>query len=141
MIIVKTSVSAPLTKVWEYWTLPEHITQWNFASDEWCCPAATNELKPGGSFVWRMEAKDGSMGFDFAGTYVEIEEGKRIAYQIADGRRVEIDFSEDGEMVKIREAFEAEGMHTKEQQRAGWQAILENFKQYAESAVKVSTSS
>ncbi|MEO1652870.1 MAG: SRPBCC domain-containing protein [Bacteroidota bacterium] len=75
-IEVSASISAPLQKVWEYWTKPEHITQWNFASPEWHCPQAENDPQPGGKFSWRMEARDGSVGFDYAGTYDQVEEGK-----------------------------------------------------------------
>lgn len=132
MISVETEVQASLNEVWDAWTNPESIVQWNFANDEWCCPSAVNDLKAGGEFVYRMEAKDGSMGFDFTGTYDRIEDGRLITYKMADGRKVEINFAQQGNAVKLTEAFEAEGTNSDEQQRAGWQAILENFKKFVE---------
>lgn len=133
MITVETEIEAPIEKVWECWTNPEHITNWNFATDEWSCPSAINDLKQGGEFVWRMESKDGSMGFDFTGTYQQIEPEKSISYTMTDGRKVEINFLSDGNKTKLTESFEAEGTNADEQQRAGWQAILNNFKRYVES--------
>lgn len=133
MITVETEIDASIDKVWDYWILPEHIVNWNFASDEWCCPAATNDLKPGGEFVWRMEAKDGSMGFDFTGTYVKIDKEELITYTMTDGRKVEIHFVAEGNKTKLIESFEAEGTNSDELQRAGWQEILNNFKKYVES--------
>ena len=132
-IPVKISVKAGLNKVWEFWTNPEHIKNWNFATDEWCCPSAENDLKPNGKFSWRMEAKDGSMGFDFTGDYEKIVEKELITYKMSDGRLVKIDFSEKENEVTINETFDAEGTNSDEQQRAGWQAILVNFKKYVES--------
>lgn len=133
MITVHTTVHATIDKVWDYWTQPEHIVNWNFASDEWCCPKAENDLRPTGRFSWRMEAKDGSMGFDFTGDYVQIIDQKLISYKMSDGRNVEIEFNLNNDGVNVSETFEAEGTNTDEQQRAGWQAILENFKKYVES--------
>ncbi len=106
-ITVQISVQSDLNKVWEYWTNPNHITNWNFASDEWCCPRAVNDLKPNGKFMWRMEAKDGSMGFDFEGTYDEVIsiEKKWISYRMTDGRKVEIKFIQDGSGVSISENY------------------------------------
>ena len=132
MITVETEVEASLDKVWDAWTNPDSITQWNFANNEWFCPSAINNLKEGGEFVYRMEAKDGSMGFDFTGTYERIEDRKSITYKMSDGRNVEINFSKQGDSVKVTEAFEAEGTNSDEQQRLGWQAILRNFKKYVE---------
>jgi len=132
-ITVETEIQAPIEKVWDCWTKPEHITHWNFASEDWCCPSATNDLKPGGEFVWRMEAKDESMGFDFAGTYEQIERGKSLSYKISDGRKVKVSFATEGDSIKLTESFEAEGTNSPELQRTGWQAILENFKKYVES--------
>ena len=132
MITVETTVNAPISKVWEYWTKPKHIINWNFASNDWHCPRASNDLKSGGEFNWRMEAKDGSMGFDFTGIYDQINENELITYKMSDGRKVEIKFSTiDGE-VKLSESFEAEGTNSDEMQRLGWQSILENFKKYVE---------
>jgi uncharacterized protein YndB with AHSA1/START domain len=132
-ITVETTVQAHIDKVWDYWTKPEHITNWNFANDEWCCPTAENDLKPNEKFSWRMEAKDGSMGFDFEGTYVKVIEKELISYSMSDGRKVDIEFVQNGNEVKVSETFDAEGTNSDEQQRAGWQAILGNFKKYVES--------
>lgn len=132
-ITLQTTLQSDLDKVWECWTRPEHITHWNFASDEWCCPNATNDLKPNGKFSWRMEAKDGTVGFDFEGTYDRIVDKTLIAYSMSDGRKVDITFTQNGNEVTISETFDAEGTHSDEQQRAGWQAILENFKKHVES--------
>jgi uncharacterized protein YndB with AHSA1/START domain len=115
-----------------YWTKPEHITQWNNASDDWHSPRAENDLKAGGFFNYRMEAKDGSFGFDFGGIYDGVTEKKYIEYTISDGRKVKITFSEDGDGTKVVESFEAESTHSIERQRTGWQNIIENFKKYVE---------
>lgn len=131
-ITVETTVNAPVEKVWEYWTKPEHITQWNNASDDWHTPRAQNDLRTGGSFLSRMEAKDGSFGFDFGGVYDAVQQHKHIAYTIGDGRKVKVDFIDEGPATKIIESFEAENTHSAEMQRGGWQAILDNFKKYTE---------
>ncbi len=133
MITVETHIKAPIINVWECWTKPDHIINWNFASVEWHCPKATNDLQSGGKFNWRMEAKDDSMGFDFAGVYDHINEYESIIYTMSDGRKVEIRFTEINGEVKLSESFEAEGTNSDEMQRAGWQAILNNFKNYVES--------
>ena len=135
MVTVEIKINASLDKVWECWTSPEHIINWNFASDDWCCPSATNVLQHGKKFSWRMEAKDGSMGFDFTGTYDKIEERNSIEYHLDDGRKVLINFSKADDIVKLVETFETEDIHTIEQQRAGWQAILGNFKKYVEGSL------
>lgn len=135
MIKVETVIEAPLDKVWEFWTKPEYITKWNFASEAWCCPSAINDLKPRGKFVWRMEAKDGSMGFDFTGTYDQIEKEKFISYTMEDGRKVTVLFKSEGDKIKLTESFEPEGTNSDEMQRAGWQAILGNFKKFVESTI------
>lgn len=132
-ITVEISVQAGMRKVWEYWTKAEHITHWNFATEDWSCPKAENDLRPNGAFSWRMEAKDGSMGFDFTGTYDKIVDQELISYHMSDGRKVDIEFAQNGSEVRVSETFDAEGTHTDEQQRAGWQAILGNFKNYVES--------
>ena len=131
-ITVETTLTSPIEKVWDCWTLPKHITQWNFASDNWCCPEASNDLKVGGKFNWRMESKDGVMGFDFEGIYQKITQFECISYKMPDGRLVEIEFLKKGNEILVRETFDMENMHSEEQQRAGWQAILENFKKHAE---------
>ncbi|OJU55631.1 MAG: hypothetical protein BGN96_12145 [Bacteroidales bacterium 45-6] len=129
-ITVQTSVGCDLHKVWKCWTQPEHIVRWNFASDDWHCPYAENDLQPGGKYLARMEAKDKSFGFDFQAVYTEIDPGKKLAYVIEDGRRVETTFQDEGESVVITTVFEAEDSFPEEMQHNGWQAILENFKKY-----------
>lgn len=133
LITVENSVNAPVDKVWKFWTTPEHITKWNNASDDWHTPHAENDLRPGGKFLSRMEAKDGSFGFDFAGTYDEVKTNQLIAYTIGDGRKVKAIFTGDGAKTKIVTTFEAETTNSIEMQRGGWQAILDNFKKYSES--------
>ncbi|MGG3886247.1 SRPBCC family protein [Brevibacillus panacihumi] len=132
-ITVETVVHSPVEKVWEYWTDPEHIKQWNNASDDWHTPYAENDLRVGGKFVSRMEAKDGSFGFDFGGVYDEVSTNESIAYTLGDGRKVKIVFLRQENDTRIIESFDAEETHTVEMQQAGWQAILDNFKKYAES--------
>ncbi|WP_373075720.1 SRPBCC domain-containing protein, partial [Zeaxanthinibacter enoshimensis] len=95
-ITISTVIKCPIAKVWQFWTQPNHITRWNFASDEWHCPSAVNDLRPGGTLDWRMEAKDGSMGFDYTGTYEEVRANEFISYHISDGRRVTIHFQAEG---------------------------------------------
>ena len=133
VITVESTVNAPVEKVWEYWTKPEHITQWNNGSDGWHTPTAENDLRPGGRFVARMEAKDGSMGFDFGGKYDVVTTHKYIEYTIDDDRKVKITFTTDGDTTRIVESFEAERSNTLELQQGGWQAILDSFKKYTES--------
>lgn len=132
-ITVETSVKAPIEKVWNVWTTPEHIMQWNKASPDWHTPKAENDLRKGGKFVSRMEAKDGSFGFEFWGIYDEVDHLALISYTMGDGRKAEVSFSAEGNQTKITETFEAESENTIEMQKAGWQAILDNFKKYAES--------
>jgi len=108
LITVETTVNAPVAKVWKYWTKPEHITRWNNASDDWYTPRAENDLRVGGRFNYRMEAKDGSYGFDFGGQYDAITANEYIGYTIADGRTVEIKFTADGNTTRVQEIFEAE---------------------------------
>jgi uncharacterized protein YndB with AHSA1/START domain len=131
-ITVEATVNAPIEKVWKYWTLPEHIKHWNNASDDWHTPKVENNFTTGGKFVFRMEAKDNSFGFDFGGVYDEIVPQKLIAYTIGDGRKVKVAFAEEGDKTKVTETFEAEGVNPVEMQRGGWQAILNNFKKYTE---------
>lgn len=133
-ITVETVIAAPVSAVWECWTSPEHITKWCFASDDWCAPSATNDVRVGGVFTTRMEAKDGSAGFDFGGTYMTVELEKVLAYTMngEDAREVSIQFSQEGENCRVTETFEAENENPLEMQRAGWQAILDNFKKYVE---------
>ena len=131
-ITIQTAVKAPISVVWDSWTLENHIVNWNFASNEWCCPSAKNDLRENGDFSWRMEAKDGSMGFDFEGTYTKVDEHSFIEYALEDGRKVCILFEQKGDEVLVSETFTAEDQNTAEQQEAGWQAILNNFKLYTE---------
>lgn len=132
-ITVTASVNAPVEKVWQSWSAPEHIMQWCSASPEWHVPRAENDLRNGGKFLTRMEAKDGSMGFDFEGIYSEVETNKKIAYGMSDGRKVEITFEAKGDTTSVTETFDAETQNPIEMQRGGWQAILDNFKNYTES--------
>lgn len=131
-ITVETTVKAPVEKVWEFWSAPEHITQWNTASDDWHTPRADNDLRPGGKFSARMEAKDGSFGFDFGGVYDTVKQHQLIEYTIGDGRKVSVRFDGKGNETHVAETFEAEGTNPIEMQRGGWQAILDNFKKYTE---------
>jgi len=131
-ITIETTVSADVKKVWEYWTKPEHITNWNFASDDWHCPSAENDLRVGGKFTSRMEAKDGSFGFDFGGIYDEVIDHERIAYTMGDGRKAITNFKQLGDKTKITTTFDAESENPVEMQKNGWQAILDNFNKYVE---------
>ena len=132
IITVENTINAPVEKVWEYWTKPEHITQWNNASDDWHTPRAENDLRVGGNFVSRMEAKDGSFGFDFGGVYDAVRTNEYIEYTLGDGRKVKITFTADGNKTKVVESFEAESTNSIEMQQGGWQNILDNFKKYTE---------
>lgn len=132
MITVQTIVNAPLSKVWEYWTKPEHITRWAFASDDWEAPHAENDVRVGGKFKTVMAAKDKSVSFDFAGVYTAVTEHELIQYDMADGRHVKIEFTETPEGVQIVESFDPEHENSEEMQRSGWQAILDNFKKSAQ---------
>jgi len=131
-ITVETTVNAPIEKVWSYFTQPQHVKNWNNASDDWHTPRAENDLQVGGNFVYRMEAKDGSFGFDFGGTYDAVNENEYLEYTIGDGRKVKISFIPQGTSTKVIETFEAETTNSVELQRTGWQSILDNFKKYTE---------
>ncbi|MFC0213119.1 SRPBCC family protein [Paenibacillus chartarius] len=133
-ITVETTVQAPVGEVWKYWTEPQHITQWSFASEEWHAPSAENDLRVGGKFSTRMEAKDGSFGFDFGGVYDEVRTNEYIAYTLGDGRKVEITFISQDNETKVVETFEAETSNPVEMQQAGWQAFMDNFKKYCEAS-------
>ncbi len=133
-ITVSTTVNVPVDKAWALWTRPEHIVNWNNASADWCTPRAANDLREGGRFNYRMEARDGSIGFDFNGEYTKVVPDKEIVYRMEDGRKVAIVFTSENNATRINERFEAEGTHSDELQRSGWQAILDNFKQYAETS-------
>ncbi len=131
-ITISAIVQAPIEKVWMLWVSPQHIVNWNAASEDWHTTAAENDLTVGGKCNYRMEAKDGSTGFDFGGTYTHIKEHETIEYVLDDGRKVSIQFESTDEGVKITETFEAESTFPLEMQQAGWQAILNNFKSYVE---------
>ena len=133
-ITIEATVNAPVEKVWEFWNAPEHITKWAFASDEWHCPAAENDLQVGGKFTTRMEAKDGSFGFEFGGIYDEVQTNKFISYTLGDGRTVKITFVSEGNSTKVIETFDPENQNPIEMQRGGWQAILDNFKKHSEAS-------
>lgn len=132
-ITVEAVINAPVEKVWDLWTEPRHIVHWNFASIDWHTTYADNDLRVGGKFLSRMESKDGKTGFDFSGEYNSIELYKHIEYIMGDGRRVRITFDLKGAGTRVTEIFEAEGTNSIERQHEGWQAILDNFKLYAES--------
>ena len=138
-IKVETSINAPVEKVWRLWTEPRHITNWNQASDDWHTPRAENDLWVDGKFLSRMEAKDGSFGFDFTGTYTSIQEHQLINYTMEDGRKVQVLFNGQGPKTTVTEIFAAEHTHSLEMQQAGWQAILDNFKNYVEVSAKLET--
>jgi uncharacterized protein YndB with AHSA1/START domain len=131
-ITVEIHVNAPIEKIWKFWTKPEYIIKWNNASEDWHTPRAENDLRIGGKFLSRMEAKDGSFGFDFEGIYDEVATNKKISYTLLDGRKVDVTFSQTEKGVKIAETFEAENENSIELQKQGWQAILNNFKTYVE---------
>lgn len=131
-ITIRAAINAPIQKVWSYYTQPEYIKQWNFASADWHCPAATNNLKNGESFSYTMAAKDGSKSFDFKGRYDNVKLHKYINYTFDDGRTVEITFLANGEQTEFIQIFEAEVANDIEMQRAGWQAIFDNFKKLVE---------
>jgi uncharacterized protein YndB with AHSA1/START domain len=131
-ITVEATVNAPVQKVWDTWEKPEHITKWCNASDDWHTPHAENDLREGGKFLPRMEAKDGSFGFDFWGIYDEVKPNELIAYTMGDGRKVKVIFAADGNTTKITETFDPETTNPIEMQKGGWQAILDNFKKYTE---------
>lgn len=132
-IEIGVTVNADLEKVWNAWTTPEHIMNWNFASDDWHCPAARNDLRKGGSFSSTMASKDGKMSFEFGGVYSEVKPMQLIQYALEDGRKVEVWFNETPDGVELKESFQAEGSNSDEMQKAGWQAILGNFRKYTES--------
>lgn len=131
-ISVEITVNAPLVQVWSAWITPADITQWNFASDDWHCPEAQIDLRVGGKFSYRMEAKDDSMGFDFEGTFTSIHAPHRLEYALGDDRKVAISFSETEQGIRVVETFDAEDVFSAEQQKQGWQSILNNFKKHVE---------
>lgn len=132
-ISIGTEVKADATLAWHCFTAPEHVVKWNFASDDWHCPTATNDLRVGGQFSFNMAAKDGSYGFDFGGEYTEVVPHELIKYKLGDDRVVEIQFSHANGITTITEIFETEDENSAELQRSGWQAILNNYKKHVES--------
>lgn len=132
VITVESTVNAPVEKVWEFWSKPEHITKWCAASEDWHAPKAENDLRAGGTFTTRMEAKDGSFAFDFGGIYDVVKDNEYIEYTMGDGRNVKVSFTPQGKTTKVVESFDAETTHSIEMQQGGWQAILDNFKKYTE---------
>ena len=133
-VTVETTVKASIEDVWNFWVRPEHITKWNTATPDWHCPKAENDLRDGGKFSCRMEARDGSIGFDFGGTYDEVKIYELIRYTMGDGRKVEILFREKDGETTVTETFDAEDQNSIELQRSGWQSIMDNFKKYAEAS-------
>ena len=131
-ITVETLVRSDIASVWKAWNTPEDIKRWNAASDDWHTTSSSLDLREGGKFKSRMEAKDGSMGFDFSGTYTKVVDNQVIEYALDDGRSVTVEFTEDGNGVKVVETFEVEPTNSPEMQRDGWQAILDNFRRFVE---------
>ncbi len=138
-ITIETTINAPIEKVWESWSKPEHITKWAFASDDWEAPTAENDLRTGGSFKTRMQPKGGGEGFDFGGTYTNVKEHEIIEYDMSkapneeNSRHVKTEFKQTPDGTHITQTFDAENINTLDKQRSGWQAILDNFKKYTES--------
>ncbi len=131
-ITIAATVDVPVEKAWDFWMLPEHITQWNNASDAWFTPHAENDVRVGGQFLFRMAARDGSFSFDFTGEYEVVELHQRLVYRLADDRLADITFEARDGATHITESFDPEAVNSVEMQQAGWQAILDNFKRYAE---------
>jgi uncharacterized protein YndB with AHSA1/START domain len=131
-ITISALINAELQKVWDYWTGPAHIVNWNFASDDWHCPFAENDLRENGKFRSTMASRDGKMSFDFEGVYSLVKHHEVIQYRMADGREVQVWFSRDGNATRVTETFDAENVHPVELQRNGWQSIMNNFKKYVE---------
>jgi uncharacterized protein YndB with AHSA1/START domain len=134
MITVQSTINASIEKVWELWTVPEHVMKWNNASDDWHTPFAENDLKVGGKFKYTMASKDGTMRFDFEGIYTNVVNTSLIEYEMADGRKVKIVFEKDAEGIKVIESFDPETENPEALQQQGWQAILDNFKKYVENS-------
>lgn len=131
-ITVSAKINAPLAKAWVAYTQGSHICKWNFASDEWHCPAAEIDLQKNGKFNYRMEAKDGSFGFDFGGTVANVQQEISLTQILGDGREIRTTFGSSGDDTIVTQTFDAEGQHDTEMQRMGWQNILNNYKKYTE---------
>jgi len=136
-IAISTQVQAPLDVVWKAWTTPEDINQWNAASDDWCNPRSTIDLRVGGRFNYRMEARDGSSGFDFEGTFIQVEAPLVLAYRMDDDRQVVVEFEARPDAVVVTETFDTEDQNSAELQRQGWQAILDRFARHVEAKQQV----
>ena len=132
IVTVQVLVDTSIDTVWKCWTTPADIIKWNNASDDWHTPEASNDLRKGGKFSYRMEAKDASMWFDFGGVYSDIVDKQEINYTLEDGQKTKITFIEVDNKVQVIESFEAEDINSIEMQRQGWQAILDNFQRYVE---------
>lgn len=129
-ITVESVVDAPIDVAWNRYTAPEHVMRWNLASDDWHCPSASSDLRTGGKFTSRMEAKDGSFGFDFEGTYTMVVENQRIEYGFGD-RAAVVEFLPQGGKVLVRVSFDPENEYPLDQQKSGWQSILDNYARHA----------
>ena len=138
-ITISATVSCAPQLAWNFFTTADHIRFWNFASPEWHCPAATNDVSPGGRFDYRMEAKDGSMGFNFTGTFNEVEPPSKLSYTMDDGRNASVSFEPEGAGTRVSITFDPEQTNSRELQQTGWQAILDNYKEYAEQFGKLRT--
>ncbi len=132
-ITIQVTISASQKKTWDYYTMPDHITKWNFADPSWHCPSASNDLQLGGQYEARMEAKDGSFGFDFKAIYKSIVSGKSFTYELEDGRQATVTFDGNEHQTDVTIVFDPEEENSIEMQKNGWQAILNNFKTYTES--------
>jgi len=131
-VTVQAMVNAPSTKAWDYYTKPEHITKWNYADPSWHCPSAENDMRVGGTYRARMEAKDGSFGFDFEAVYSELKNGESFTYDMADGRQANVKFVGKGNQTEVVVTFDAETENPIDMQKGGWQAILDSYKRYTE---------
>ncbi|MBK9149649.1 MAG: SRPBCC family protein [Saprospiraceae bacterium] len=131
-ITIQAVISADRQKVWDYYTKPEHITRWNFADPSWHCPTASNDIRVGGKYLARMEAKDGSFGFDFEAIYNEVKDGEKFTFTMTDNRIVEATFKEREDKTELTIIFDAESENPVDMQQQGWQSILDNFKKYVE---------
>lgn len=131
-VTVTATVHADRKKVWDYYNRPEHITKWNFADPSWHCPSASNDLRVGGKYAARMEAKDGSFGFDFEAIYDEVVDGEKFTYTMPNGRQASVSFKKNGDQTEVDVTFDPETENPIEMQKNGWQAILNNFKSYTE---------
>ena len=131
-VTVTATVHADRKKVWDYYNRPEHITKWNFADPSWHCPSASNDLRVGGKYAARMEAKDGSFGFDFEAIYDEVVDGEKFTYTMPNGRQASVSFKKNGDQTEVDVTFDPETENPIDMQKNGWQAILNNFKSYTE---------